>query len=154
MGFRLSGDLAYPAGFTHFNYANPDRKAARSHRLGVTTFNSLNNYILKGDATQLELLLNSLMIPATDEPDAVYSLVAESAAVADDKMSVTFYLRRGEIRRRHTGHRGTWSSPWRRCGGEGSPIFHQMLQDVVKAEAINPKTVRYEFKGELVHDVR
>ena len=61
---------------------------------GVTTFNSLNNYILKGDAAQgLELLFDSLMVPAADEPDAVYGLVAESAEVADDGKSVTFHLR-------------------------------------------------------------
>ena len=56
---------------------------------GVTTFNSLNNYILKGDAAQgLELLFDSLMVRAADEPDAVYGLVAESAEVADDGKSV------------------------------------------------------------------
>ncbi len=72
-------------------------RAARSALVGwggVTTFNSLNNYILKGDAAQgLELLFDSLMVRATDEPDAVYGLVAESAEVADDGMSVTFHLR-------------------------------------------------------------
>ena len=82
----------------HFAYANPDAPKGGTFSLvgwgGVTTFNSLNNYILKGDAAQgLELLFDSLMTPAADEPDAVYGLVAESAEVADDRMSVTFHLR-------------------------------------------------------------
>src|SRR5262245_43808684 len=95
-GLSAFGDLAYPADFTHFNYADPNAPKGGMFSLvgwgGVATFNSLNNYILKGDAAQgLELLFDSLMTSAADEPDAVYGLVAESAEVADDKMSVTFY---------------------------------------------------------------
>jgi microcin C transport system substrate-binding protein len=80
-GLSAFGDLAYPADFAHFAYANPDAPKGGTFSLigwgGVTTFNSLNNYILKGDAAQgLELLFDSLMTPAADEPDAVYGLVA------------------------------------------------------------------------------
>ena len=94
-GLSAFGDLGYPADFTHFAYASPDAPKGGTFSLvgwgGVTTFNSLNNYILKGDAAQgLELLFDSLMIPATDEPDAVYGLVAESAEIADDGMSTTY----------------------------------------------------------------
>ena len=60
-GLSAFGDLAYPADFDHFAYANPDAPKGGTFSLigwgGVTTFNSLNNYILKGDAAQgLELL--------------------------------------------------------------------------------------------------
>ena len=97
-GLSAFGDLAYPADFDHFAYANPDAPKGGTFSLigwgGVATFNSLNNYILKGDAAQgLELLFDSLMVPAADEPDAVYGLVAESAEVADDGKSVIFHLR-------------------------------------------------------------
>ena len=116
-GLSAFGDLAYPADFTHFAYANPDAPKGGTFSLvgwgGVTTFNSLNNYILKGDAAQgLELLFDSLMTPAADEPDAVYGLVAESAEVADDRMSVTFHL--GQRRISPTARRSpptTWCSP-------------------------------------------
>ena len=36
---------------------------------------------------------------------------------------------------------------------KGHPIFAQSLQDVVKAEAIDPHTVRYTFKGTLTRDL-
>ena len=36
---------------------------------------------------------------------------------------------------------------------KGHPLYHQMLEDVVKAEALDPQTVRYSFKGELVRDL-
>ena len=86
-GLSAFGDLSYPADFKHFAYANPDAPKGGTFSLvgwgGVTTFDSLNNYILKGDAAQgLELLFDSLMTRAADEPDAVYGLVAKSAEVA------------------------------------------------------------------------
>ena len=61
---------------------------------GANTFDTLNQFILKGDAAQgLDFLFDSLMVRAQDEPDAVYGLVAKSADVAPDGMSVTFKLR-------------------------------------------------------------
>jgi len=158
-GLSAFGDLAYPANFDHFAYTTPDAPKGGAFSLvgwgGVTTFNSLNNYILKGDAAQgLELLFDSLMIPATDEPDAVYGLVAESAEVADDRMSVTFHLR--------PEARFADGSPltaddvvfsFDALKTKGHPLYHQMLQDVVKAEALDPQTVRYTFKGDLVRDL-
>ena len=107
---------------------------------GVTTFNSLNNYILKGDAAQgLELLFDSLMVPAADEPDAVYGLVAESAEVADDGKSVTFYLR-PEAKFADgtplTADDVVFSFDTLKT--KGHPLYHQTLQDVVKAEALDP----------------
>src|SRR4029077_5262411 len=97
-GLSAFGDLAYPASFERFAYADPDAPKGGTFSLvgwgGITTFNSLNNYILKGDAAQgLELVFDSLMVPAADEPDAVYGLVAESAGAADAGKSVPFYLR-------------------------------------------------------------
>ena len=36
---------------------------------------------------------------------------------------------------------------------KGHPNFTLSLRDVVKAEAIDPQTVRYEFKGDLIRDL-
>jgi microcin C transport system substrate-binding protein len=158
-GLSAFGDLAYPADFTHFNYANPDAPKGGTFSLvgwgGVTTFDSLNNFILKGDAAQgLDLLFDSLMTRAADEPDAVYGLVAESAEVADDGMSVTFYLRpeaRFADGRPLTADDVVFS--FEALKTKGHPLYAQMLQDVVKAEALDPHTVRYSFKGELMRDL-
>src|SRR5690606_1550764 len=97
-GLSIFGDLKYPADFQHFDYVNPDApKGGRVSQIGPagrTAFDSFNNFIFKGDAAQgLELVFDSLMVRAYDEPDAVYGLVAETADVADDGMSVTFKLR-------------------------------------------------------------
>jgi microcin C transport system substrate-binding protein len=158
-GLSAFGDLALPQDFSHFAYANPDAPKGGTLSLqgwgGVTTFNSLNNFILKGDAAQgLDLLFDTLMTRAADEPDAVYGLVAESAEVADDGMSVTFTLR--------PEARFSDGSPitaddvafsFEALKEKGHPLFNQMLRDVTKAEAIDPHTVRYTFQGELVRDL-
>ena len=158
-GLSAFGDLAQPEDFQAFAYVNPDAPKGGALSLigwgGVTTFNSLNNYILKGDAAQgLELLFDSLMTRAQDEPDAVYGLIAESAEVADDGKSVTFYLRPEA----HFSD-GTLVTAddvvfsFETLKEKGHPLFSQTLRDVEKAEAIDPATVRYTFKGELVRDL-
>src|ERR1700733_11258380 len=60
-GLSAFGDLAYPAGFHHFRYVDPDAPKggtfsqigpSRQYNQNFLTFNSLNSYILKGDAAQ------------------------------------------------------------------------------------------------------
>ena len=158
-GLSAFGDLAYPSDFKNFNYVNPDAPKGGTFSLvgwgGVTTFNSLNNFILKGDAAQgLELLFDSLMTRAADEPDAVYGLVAESAEIADDRMSVTFKLR--PEAKFNDGSPLTADDvvfSFDALKTKGHPIYAQMVADVEKAEALDPATVRYTFKGSLVRDL-
>src|ERR1700761_805762 len=83
-GLSSFGSLKYPADFQHFDYVNPDApKGGRMVTMGTggaNTFDTLNQFILKGDAAQgLDSLFDSLMVRAQDEPDAVYGLVAKSA---------------------------------------------------------------------------
>lgn len=97
-GLSIFGDLKYPPDFQHFEYVNPNApkggKVSQVGPGGTLTFDSFNFFILKGDRAQgLDLLYDSLMTRALDEPDAVYGLVAKSADVAADGMSVTFKLR-------------------------------------------------------------
>ena len=66
------GDLKYPADFKHFDYVDPNApKGGMFSQIGPTrqfnqnflTFNSLNSYILKGDAAQgMELTFATLMV--------------------------------------------------------------------------------------------
>ena len=158
-GLSAFGELKYPADFKNFDYVNPD--APKGGRLsstgtgGVKTFDSFNNFILKGDAAQgLEYLFDSLMTRAQDEPDAVYSLVAGSAEVAPDRMSVVFKLR--PEAKFADGTPITADDvvfTFNTLKEKGHPNFTLSLRDVVKAEAIDPQTVRYEFKGVLIRDL-
>ncbi len=158
-GLSAFGALKYPADFKHFDYVNPD--APKGGRLAtmptssINTFNHFNAYILRGDPAEgLELLFDSLMVRAQDEPDAVYGLLAHSAEVADDKRSVTFYLR-SEARFRDgtpvTSADVAFSLETLKKSGH--PRYQIALSDVTAATAIDPLTVRYSFKGENVRDL-
>src|SRR5690242_2479021 len=97
-GISAFGDLKYPADFTHFDYVNPNApKGGKMATIGVVardTFDSFNDFILKGDPAQgLGLLFDTLMERANDEPDAMYGLIAKTADLAPDKKSITFQLR-------------------------------------------------------------
>jgi microcin C transport system substrate-binding protein len=158
-GLSAFGDLKYPADFTHFGWVNPDApKGGRIATIGtgaLTTFDSFNGFILKGDAAQgLELLFDSLMTRATDEPDAVYGLVASSAELAADGKSVTFRLR--------PEAKFADGSPltaddvvftFTTLKEKGHPSYRVLLRDVVEAQAPDPATVRYLFTGTQIRDL-
>ena len=158
-GLSAFGELKYPADFKNFEYVNPDApKGGRLAMIGTagrTTFDSFNNYILKGDSAQgLEYLFDSLMTRALDEPDAVYGLVASSAELAPDKMSVVFKMR--PEAKFADGSPVTADDvvfSFNTLKEKGHPNFMLSLRDVVKAEALDPLTVRYEFKGDLIRDL-
>ena len=88
-GLSTFGDLKYPENFSHFEYVNPDApvggQLAMIGTSGVTSFDSLNAYILKGQPAEgLNLLFDTLMVRAMDEPDAMYGLLAQSAEISAD----------------------------------------------------------------------
>jgi microcin C transport system substrate-binding protein len=158
-GLSAFGELKYSPGFRHFAYVNPAAPKGGSLSMigtsGLTTFNSFNNYILKGDAAEgLDLLFDSLMARAFDEPDAVYGLVAESAALGRDGKSVTFRLR--------PEARFADGSPltaddvvhsFYLLKEKGHPAYALQLRDVMKALAKGPHEVRYEFTGSQTRDL-
>ncbi len=96
-GLSAFGDLAYAADFQHFSYVDPRApKGGRFSQIGpdrlynqnFLTFNSLNSYILKGDAAQgMELTFATLMARAGDEPDAMYGLAAHKERPSADGLT-------------------------------------------------------------------
>ena len=86
----------YPAGFPHFDHVNPNApKGGTVRRAAVgATFDSLNPFIVKGDAAAgIGLLFDTLTEDSPDEATAAYGLVAEWIEVADDESWTTFWLR-------------------------------------------------------------
>ncbi len=158
-GLSVFGDLKYPADFKHFDYVNPDApkggKVSQIGPEGRTTFDSFNMFIVKGDPAQgLYQLHDSLMTRGEDEPDAMYGLVAKTADVADDKMSVTFALRpeaKFSDGTPVTANDCVFSFDILK--EKGDPSYRLTLGDVVQAEALNSSTVKYTFKGALVRDL-
>lgn len=95
----MHGQAKYAAGFTHFDYVNPDAPKTGTLKMGVTgTFDSLNPFILRGQPAlglmpgYLSLVYESLMARSWDEPFTLYGLIAESVEVAPDRAWITFNL--------------------------------------------------------------
>ena len=93
-GCRSSASSNTRQDFKHFDYVNADRAEGRADELPAAqlglqpvaqTFNTLNTFVLKGDAPpRIELIFDTLMAGAGDEPDAIYGLVAETVDVSAD----------------------------------------------------------------------
>jgi microcin C transport system substrate-binding protein len=155
-GLSIFGELKYPPDFPNFDYVNPDApkggKVSQVGPGGTLTFDSFNQFILKGDRAQgLDLIYDTLMTRALDEPDAVYGLVAKSADVAADGMSVTFRLR--PEAKFADGMPITSADvvfSFETLKSKGHPSYRIVLRDVEKAEALDPHTVRFAFKGDLI----
>lgn len=158
-GLSSFGDLKYPKDFKNFEYVSAHAPKGGTLSMigtaGLVTFNSLNAFILKGDAAQgMQYIFDTLMVRAWDEPDALYGLVAHSAEVADDKKSVTFYLRpKAEFADGSPVTAADTVFSLDILKKEGDPTIALQLRDVEKAEAIDSHTVRYSFKGEQVRDL-
>jgi len=88
----LVGEPAYPAGFPHFNWVNPDApKGGTLRGYAQGSFDSLNPFSVKGDsAGGLGLVYDSLMAGSPDEPSTEYGLIAEWVSYPPDFSSVTF----------------------------------------------------------------
>lgn len=157
-GLSTFGDLKYGADFAHFDYVNPDApKGGRIALVGTSgtlTFDSFNNFILKGDKAEgLDLIYDSLLTRALDEPDAAYGLVAKSVDLAADRSAVTFTLR--PEAKFSDGSPVTAEDvcfSFDALKTKGGPPYPQVLRDVQSCTAA-PGKVSYTFSGALVRDL-
>ncbi len=158
-GLSAFGDLKYKPDFPHFDYVNPDApKGGSMSLIGPVprdTFDSFNGYILKGDPVQAyDLMFDSLMVRANDEPDAVYGLVARTADVAPDKMSVTFALRpEAKFADGSALTAEDVCDTFRLLSTQAHERIKITIRDVTACEVLAADQVRYRFKGANTRDL-
>jgi len=158
------GDLAYPPDFAHFSYVNPDApKGGVFSQIGPgaqynqneLTFDSLNSYILKGDAAQgMELTFATLMARSGDEPDAMYGLAARGVVISDDGLTYRFNLR--PEAKFHDGSALTAQDvvfSLTTLKAKGHPIIVQLLRDMTGAETADERNVIVRFAPKRGRDV-
>jgi microcin C transport system substrate-binding protein len=163
-GISAFGDLKYPADFKHFEYVNPDTPkgglfsqvgSTRQYNQNFLTFNSLNSYILKGDAAQgMELTFAALMASAADEPDGLYGLAARAVRVSADGLTYRFQLR--PEAKFHDGTRITAQDvafSLTTLKQKGHPIIQQLTRDMLGSEAEGDDTVIVRFAPKRGRDV-
>jgi microcin C transport system substrate-binding protein len=163
-GISAFGDLKYPAHFKQFEYVNPNAPKGgvfshvaptRIFNQNLLTFNSLNSFILKGDAAQgMELTFASLMTRAQDEPDASYGLAARAVQISPDRLSYRFLIRHGI--KFHDGspltaHDVAFSL--KVLKEKGHPIVQQLLRDFTGAHAPDDASVVVSFASGRARDL-
>jgi microcin C transport system substrate-binding protein len=163
-GLSAFGDLAYPADFQHFRYVDPNAPKGgsfsqigpdRQFNQNFLTFNSLNSYILKGDAAQgMELTFATLMVRCGDEPDAMYGLAAEKVRRSADGLTYQFFIRpqaKFHDGSRLTAHDVAFSLNILK--DKGHPLISQSLRDFAGAKADDDATVTVSFAPKRARDV-
>ena len=147
-GVSIYGSLKYGPGFKHFDYVNPDAPKGGDVRLSaIGTFDSLNLFILKGVAAAgIGQLFETLTVASFDEASAEYGLIAESVEVPADRSWVAFTLRpeaRFQDGSPITADDVIWT--FQALKSKGHPFFRSYYAQVVKADALGPRKVKFSF---------
>lgn len=147
-GLSSFGDLALPADFKHFDYADP--KALKGGLLALQisstggnqafdTFNTLNMFTFRGQgAAGMDMTYDSLMVSCGDEPGSLYGLVAKMVTVSPDKLTYRFHLRpeaRFHDSSPLTAEDVAFSLNTFRNNEQVFPAYRLILQDMAGAEA-------------------
>ena len=150
-GIAMHGNPALPADFAHMPYARPD--APRGGRLvqGILgTFDSLNPLIVRGLAVQQirGFVVESLMARGNDEAFTLYGLLAKTVETDDARSYVTFHL---DPKAQFSDGQPVTAEDvlfsWALLRDHGRPNHRQYYSKVVRAEAIDPRTVRFDLGG-------
>lgn len=147
----MHGAPALPADFDHMPYANPDApKGGRLVQGLVGTFDSLNPFIVKGLAVQQMrgFVVESLMARGNDEAFTLYGLLAQNVETDDARTFVTFRL---NPKARFSDGKPVLAEDvlfsWQLLRDKGRPNHRQYYSKVTKAEALDDRTVRFDFGG-------
>jgi microcin C transport system substrate-binding protein len=143
----LIGKPKHGPNFTHFDWVNPAApKGGRVRQWAMGSFDSLNPFPVKGNAAAaVPLIYDTLMMASPDEPSTEYGLIAEWVTHPDDFSSATFQLRDGA--RFHDDKPITPEDVIFSLEAikKASPRYAFYYKNVVKAEKVSDRQVRFEF---------
>ncbi|VFM96625.1 MAG: microcin C transport system substrate-binding protein [Candidatus Kentron sp. G] len=148
-GLALHGEPKYGAGFSHFDYVNPNAPKGGTIRLAALgAYDSFHASIPKGNAAEgLSLLYDQLLVSSTDEPFTEYGLIAECVEIPADRSWVIFTLR--PEARWHDGRPITvedviWT--FDTLMTRGHPSFRFYYAGVAGVEKLDGRRVKFTFK--------
>ena len=147
----MHGDAGRPVDFSHFAYADPDApKGGRLTQAIVGTFDSLNPFIIKGlPVDQVRgYVIESLMARDYDAPFTLDGLLARTIETDAARDYVEFAL----------DPAATFSDDvpvtaadvifsWQLLRDHGRPNLRTYYKKVVRAEAVDQRTVRFDLVG-------
>lgn len=146
----MNGTPKYKAGFSHFDYVNPNAVKKGNIKLNaIGTYDSFNPFIIKGVAADgIGLTFDTLMIQSDDEPFTAYGLIAEKIEMPKDRSWVTFHLNPKAVF--HDGSAITAEDvkfSFDILIEKGSPLYKRYYGDVTAVKILNPSTVKFVFRN-------
>ena len=150
-GIAMHGEPALPSGFRRLRYADPAApKGGRLTQGVLGTFDSLNPFVVKGLAiSQVRgYVVESLLARGYDEPFTLYGLLARTVETDADRSFVTFTL--DPAAKFSNGKPVTADDvifSWQLLRDKGRPNYRTYYTKVTKAQALTPRTVRFDLAG-------
>ena len=148
-GAAMHGDLKYPAGFSHFEYVNPEAPKGGTVRLGAQgSFDTFNSFIIKGNsAAGMGFMYDNLMAGSSDEAFSQYGMLAEKVHMPENRSWVAFTLRKEA--RWHDGKPVSaedviWT--FNTLVTKGTPFYRFYYGNVSEVIKTSKRTVRFNFK--------
>lgn len=148
----MHGEPLHGPDFKHFSYVDPQAPKGGGLTLGALGgFDSLNPLIVKGVPARglREYVYESLMARGFDEPFTLYGLIAESIETPEDRSWAAFVLR--PEARFSDGAPVTVEDvlfSYALLRDHGMPNHRSYYAKVTRAEAVGPRTVRFDFAAD------
>lgn len=150
-GIAMHGAPLHPPGFASLTYVNPEAPKGGRLRLGeLGDFDSLNPFIIRGSpaAGLRDLVFESLLGRALDEPFSLYGLIAETLEVPADRSSVTFNLdRRAQFSDGHPVTSADVVFSFEMLRDKGLPNYRAYYAKIERVEIEGPLRLRFVLKG-------
>lgn len=156
--YAAYGEPKYPAGFDHFDYAEPSAKKGGTLYLTNpdlrSSFDKYNYYTIKGQSPAgINIwMMETLTIPSGDEPGSYYGLVAEAISVAPDRSSISFRIH--PKARFNNGDAVTATDVKyvfdSLTSKYASPEFRSRYAGVERAVVVDERTIRFELKDRTI----
>jgi len=157
--FSLYDTPKYPAGFTHFDYVNPDAPKGGDLYLANpdrrTSFDKFNPFSLKGVAAAgvANLMFETLAVGSSDEIATMYGLLADDMQLAPDRMSMTFHLNpKARFNNGDPVLAADVKYSFDTLIEKGAPQFKSIYAEVKRCVVVDERTVRFDFKS-LNHEL-
>lgn len=149
----MTGSPKYPAGFTHFDYVNPNApKGGNVKMSAIGTYDSFNPFITKGvPASGIGLIYDSLTVQSDDEPFTQYGLIAQKIEIPEDRSWVVYHINpkaKFHDGKPVTAHDVVYS--FELLVKKGDPQYRKYYADVQKVEAVDDMTVKF-YLGDKVN---
>ena len=159
--YAAFGEPKYPAGFDHFEYADPNAVKGGTLYLSNpdlrSSFDKFNGFTIKGQspAGVTIFMMESLAIPSGDEPGTLYGLVAEAINVAPDRSSIAFRI---HPKARFTNGDLVTAADIKfvfdtLTGKFVAPSYRTVLAGVERAVVVDERTIRFDLKDRTIDTV-